>query len=70
MSSNSPLAAFRRPPNRVRGVRGLYLASGSAHPGGGVPLCLLSGRAAAEAVVLDRGAGSSPPLSPNVAEMS
>lgn len=54
-ASNSPLAAFRRPPNRVRGVRGLYLASGSAHPGGGVPLCLLSGRAASAAVLKDRG---------------
>jgi phytoene desaturase len=61
-ASNSPLAAFRRPPNRVRGVRGLYLASGSAHPGGGVPLCLLSGRAAAAAALDDLG--RPPPRSP------
>lgn len=54
-ASNSPLAAFRRPPNRVAGVRGLYLASGSAHPGGGVPLCVLSGDAAARALLADRG---------------
>jgi phytoene dehydrogenase-like protein len=54
-ASNSPLAAFRRPPNRVAGVRGLYLASGSAHPGGGVPLCVLSGEAAAGALLADRG---------------
>ena len=54
-ASNTPLAAFRRPPNRVRGIRGLYLASGSAHPGGGLPLCLLSGRAAAAALLEDRG---------------
>jgi phytoene desaturase len=54
-ASNSPLAAFRRPANRVRGVRGLYLASGSAHPGGGVPLCVLSGDAAARALLADRG---------------
>ena len=54
-ASNSPLAAFRRPPNRVAGVRGLYLASGSAHPGGGVPLCVLSGEAAARALLADRG---------------
>jgi phytoene desaturase len=54
-ASNSPFAAFRRPPNRVPGVRGLYLASGSAHPGGGVPLCALSGQAAARAVLEDRG---------------
>ena len=54
-ASNSPLAAFRRPPNRVPGMRGLYLASGSAHPGGGVPLCLLSGQAAAAAALADLG---------------
>jgi phytoene desaturase len=53
-ASNSPLSAFRRPANRVRAVRGLYLASGSAHPGGGVPLCLLSGQAAAAAALADR----------------
>lgn len=52
-SSNSPWSAFRRPANRVRGVGGLYLASGSAHPGGGVPLCLLSGRAAVAALTED-----------------
>ena len=54
-ASNSPLAAFRRPPNRVPSVGGLYLASGSAHPGGGVPLCVLSGQAAARALLADRG---------------
>jgi phytoene dehydrogenase-like protein len=53
-ASNSPLSAFRRPANQVRSVRGLFLASGSAHPGGGVPLCLLSGQAAAEAALADR----------------
>ncbi len=55
LASNSRLAAFRRPPNRVPGVRGVYLASGSAHPGGGVPLCILSGRAAATALLADLG---------------
>lgn len=54
-ASNGALSAFRRPANRVRGVRGLYLASGSAHPGGGVPLCLQSGRAAADALLQDLG---------------
>lgn len=54
-ASNGPWAAFRRPPNRVRAVPGLYLASGSAHPGGGVPLCVLSGRAAAAAALEDLG---------------
>ncbi|MEM9191412.1 MAG: phytoene desaturase family protein [Myxococcota bacterium] len=46
-ASNSRTAAFQRPANRVKEVPGLYLASGSAHPGGGMPLCVLSGRAAA-----------------------
>jgi 1-hydroxycarotenoid 3,4-desaturase len=54
-ASNGPWAAFRRPPNRVTAVPGLYLASGSAHPGGGVPLCVLSGRAAAALALEDLG---------------
>ena len=48
-------AAFQRPRNRVDGIRGLYLASGTAHPGGGVPLCLQSGRMAAELCAAERG---------------
>ena len=56
-ASNSTFSAFQRPANRCPSPRGLYLASGSAHPGGGVPLCLLSGVAAARAV-LDEPAGS------------
>ncbi|MFT5683528.1 MAG: phytoene desaturase, partial [Myxococcota bacterium] len=36
-ASNDMLAAFRRPPNRISKIPGLYLASGSAHPGGGMP---------------------------------
>ncbi len=46
-ASHGWTAAFRRAPNRVDGVVGLYLASGSAHPGGGVPLAIQSGREAA-----------------------
>ncbi len=52
-ASNSKWAAFQRPANRVDEVEGLYLASGSVHPGGGVPLCLQSGRLAAEAIEED-----------------
>ncbi len=51
MASNSRDAAFRRPPNALPRVPGLYLASGSAHPGGGVPLAAISGRVAAEAAL-------------------
>ena len=46
-ASNAMFSAFRRPPNAVAKLPGLYLASGSAHPGGGMPLCLQSGRQAA-----------------------
>lgn len=52
-ASNSRVAAFRRPANRTR-VPGLYLASGSAHPGGGVPMVLQSGRIAARLVLEDQ----------------
>lgn len=51
---DGPFAALGRPGNRVRGVHGLYVASGSAHPGGGLPLAALSGRAAAAAAQQDR----------------
>lgn len=49
-ASNSRFAAFQRPANEVSEIDGLYLASGGVHPGGGVPMCLQSGRLAAEAV--------------------
>ncbi len=50
ISSNSRSMAFRRPANRSRQFRGLYFAGGSSHPGGGVPLALLSGRMAADLI--------------------
>ncbi|MGB6650307.1 MAG: phytoene desaturase family protein [Bacteroidota bacterium] len=43
-SSNGRMAAFLRPANRSRGIRNLFFAGGSAHPGGGIPLVLLSGK--------------------------
>ena len=55
-ASNDPFAAFRRPSNRLGRVPGLYLATGSAHPGGGMPLALRSGTQAALAVAADRPA--------------
>ena len=57
-ASNSAMAAFKRPSNRIKGLPGLYLASGSAHPGGGLPLCALSGLAAADALIADREPGA------------
>jgi phytoene desaturase len=52
-SSNDRFAAFRRPPNRSSALRGLYFASGGAHPGGGIPLVLLSGKHAADLIARD-----------------
>jgi hypothetical protein len=54
-ASNSRSAAFQRPGNRVDRLPGLYLASGTAHPGGGMPLALASGRLAAAAALQDLG---------------
>jgi phytoene desaturase len=42
-SSNGARSAFLRPPNRAP-VRGLFLVGGSTHPGGGLPLVVLSAR--------------------------
>jgi phytoene desaturase len=52
-SSNTVSSAFLRPQNRSLAVRGLYLATGSAHPGGGLPLVMLSGKLAANALLKD-----------------
>jgi phytoene desaturase len=40
-ASHGPRAALRRPANRSQ-IPGLYLVGGSAHPGGGIPLVLMS----------------------------
>ncbi len=40
-ASHGPRAALRRPANRSP-LSGLYLVGGSAHPGGGIPLVLMS----------------------------
>ncbi|WP_148613087.1 phytoene desaturase family protein [Nocardioides rubriscoriae] len=42
-SSNGARAAFQRPANRSP-LPGLYLVGGSSHPGGGLPLVVLSAR--------------------------
>lgn len=52
---HGPWAAFRRPDNESECVKGLFLASGSAHPGGGVPLAAQSGKQAAAAILRQRG---------------
>jgi phytoene desaturase len=49
-SSNNPFAAFLRHPNFSRRIRGLYFCGGSVHPGGGIPLSLLSAKIVGEMV--------------------
>lgn len=51
ISSNGMRAAFLRPPNRDRHIRGLFFAGGATHPGGGLPLVALSGKIASELVL-------------------
>jgi 1-hydroxycarotenoid 3,4-desaturase len=52
-SPNSTWATFQRPQART-GLAGLYLAGGGVHPGAGVPMALLSGQHAAQAVQSDQ----------------
>jgi phytoene desaturase len=50
ISSNSLLSAFLRPPNRSRDLKNLYFVGGATHPGGGIPLVLLSAKLVAEMI--------------------
>ncbi|MFN8286583.1 MAG: 1-hydroxycarotenoid 3,4-desaturase CrtD [Chitinophagales bacterium] len=43
-SSNDKYSAFLRHPNFSGSIKNLYFCGGSVHPGGGVPLCLLSAK--------------------------
>lgn len=52
-SSNNPFSAFRRQPNKAR-LKGLYHIGGSVHPGGGIPLCLLSARIVSQEIIAKR----------------
>lgn len=52
-SSNDRFNALRRPHNRSADVGGLYFAGGTTHPGGGVPMVMLSGKVAACYVLED-----------------
>jgi phytoene desaturase len=52
LASNSRWSAFLRPPLRARGIERLFFVGGGTHPGGGIPLVLLSGAAVARRICL------------------
>lgn len=51
ISSNGILSAFLRIPNKCKEVANLYFVGGAAHPGGGIPLVLLSGKMTSEMII-------------------
>ncbi|MDQ6765911.1 MAG: phytoene desaturase, partial [Verrucomicrobiota bacterium] len=55
-----------KPNNRSPDIRGLYLAGGAAHPGPGMPMVLMSGWIAADALDAD-SAGTTRRTSPQTA---
>lgn len=54
ISSNGIFSAFMRVPNKAKDVENLYFAGGATHPGGGIPLVLLSGKMAAEMILREK----------------
>lgn len=52
-SANKRLTAFLRPHNRSKDVSNLYFVGGTTHPGGGVPMVMLSARVCAGMVLQD-----------------
>lgn len=53
MASNSLTGAFMRQQNKSLLYRGLYFCGGTSHPGGGMPLALISGKIAADFIIDD-----------------
>ena len=49
-ASNDKFAAFLRHPNFSRSIKNLYFCGGSVHPGGGIPLSLLSAKIVSDLV--------------------
>ena len=52
-ASNNRFAAFLRHPNFSSRIKNLYFCGGSVHPGGGIPLCVMSGKIASEIMIND-----------------
>lgn len=57
LASNSPLSAFMRPKMKPNHLKRLYFVGGGTHPGGGIPLVTLSGKAVAYHIAKDLGSG-------------
>lgn len=55
LASHGKLAGGFKPRNRSKAFKGLYLTGGSANPGPGVPMVLMSGVTAARSVAEDLG---------------
>jgi len=55
LASHGRLAGGFKPRNRSRVLDNLYLAGGSANPGPGVPMVLMSGVTAAQSLMADIG---------------
>lgn len=53
-SSNHRMSAFFRHPNFKNKIKNLYFCGGSVHPGGGIPLCLLSAKIVSDLVRRDQ----------------
>ena len=53
-SANSKFTVFRRPHNRSKDLKNLYFVGGTTHPGGGVPMVMLSGKVVADMVQEDQ----------------
>ncbi len=51
--SNTKYASFLRHPNFSGRIKNLYLCGGSVHPGGGIPLCLLSAKIVSDLIEKD-----------------
>ena len=58
LASHGKFTGAFKPSNRSRDVRGLYLAGGAAHPGAGMPMVLMSGWIAADALDADSRGGT------------
>jgi phytoene desaturase len=54
LASHGKFTGAFKPGNRSRFVKGLYLAGGAAHPGPGMPMVMMSGWIAADALDSDR----------------